>query len=221
MAFVVYIITNTVNGKRYVGKTSEKRWNDRMSGHRTRGNGSRRSKIHRAIVKYGWESFSARPVYYSDSESAALAREMWFIKNLGTSDYGYNITRGGEGILGMKHSAETRKKMSATARRRISEDPGLGHRIADLAKSWRETISDTDRVKLNKVLSDAAKSRWANLDERRKMSERKRLPDTTIDEIVRLLSVGHSGRMVARELGVSEAVVSGVRTGKRQERLRV
>ena len=59
MHWVVYIITNTVNGKIYIGKTRDMavRWID----HKAKANrGDQRPGLHRAIRKYGPDAFVVR-----------------------------------------------------------------------------------------------------------------------------------------------------------------
>lgn len=96
---IIYAITNTVNGKRYVGMTTQP-LNERMSRHRWDVNNGSSHAIHRAIRKYGWEAFDIQPLVYlmpglrasdlSDLEKLVIAQE-------GTFGGGYNETPGGEG----------------------------------------------------------------------------------------------------------------------------
>ncbi len=53
----------------------------------------------------------------------ALEFEAWWIKRLGTMapDGGYNLTAGGKGLTGHKHSEETRKKMSVSASSKVPD----------------------------------------------------------------------------------------------------
>jgi len=103
----VYIITNTINGKSYIGISNdpERRWKQ----HCARTN---QSVIARAIRKYEVEKFTFSVVFEGD-EQAAKDLEIHLIAHYGTIiPRGYNITAGGEGMLGYHPSDETRKKMS-------------------------------------------------------------------------------------------------------------
>lgn len=55
--YCVYLHTNIINGKKYVGITCQepnKRWKNR-TGYNPRGKG--KSKFYNAILKYGWNNF--------------------------------------------------------------------------------------------------------------------------------------------------------------------
>ena len=55
--YYVYVHTNIINGKKYVGITCQepnKRWKNR-TGYNPRGKG--KSKFYSAILKYGWNNF--------------------------------------------------------------------------------------------------------------------------------------------------------------------
>lgn len=106
----VYIHTNKTNGKRYIGITSqnpEKRW---LGGHGY----DRRLKFGRAIEKYGWDGFEHEVVYNGISEEDAKDIERALISRFSTQDdrYGYNMTSGGDGVCGLKHTDTSRRKMS-------------------------------------------------------------------------------------------------------------
>ena len=105
----IYLLTNKINGKQYVGKT--KRSLEKRIVEHKRNDSKGGSAIEVAIQKYGWENFTVEiletcPVEKMDE------RERHFIKALGTkSPDGYNLTDGGEGLS--NPSPETRAKMSA------------------------------------------------------------------------------------------------------------
>jgi group I intron endonuclease len=97
--YIVYKITNKINGKNYIGKTEyslEHRWNRHLSSSR---NGSK-FRFHSAIRKYGedyWD-LSVIETYQTEDENFINEKETHFIK-LFESDTkkGYNATSGGTG----------------------------------------------------------------------------------------------------------------------------
>lgn len=106
---VIYKITNTLNGKFYVGKTKQK-LEKRMAQHRYE---SKKGSIGlgAAIRKYGWENFTVEVLEVCPDEKLS-EREIFFIAELDCkSPKGYNLTDGGEGLV--NPSDETRAKMSA------------------------------------------------------------------------------------------------------------
>lgn len=98
--YLVYIHTNKINNKKYVGITCQKpdrRWRD--------GDGytaDKQSVFYHAIRKYGWENFSHEVIKDNLSLSEAQLLEQQLIKQFHTyvhdpNSQGYNLTRGGEG----------------------------------------------------------------------------------------------------------------------------
>lgn len=108
---IVYVHT-CPNGKRYVGQTikeSNKRWES--------GSGYKTQLFYRAILKYGWDRIN-HTVYEVNTKKEMDYLEKYLISYYNTTDpmYGYNITKGGEGVSGFKHSEESKKKMSTKHR---------------------------------------------------------------------------------------------------------
>ena len=92
--YKVYIITNTVNGKIYIGYTS-KTLEERLKRHFSSRNASD-IKFRRAIKKHGKENFQIALLEECDSKSDALLREIANISKFDSYTLGYNSTRGGE-----------------------------------------------------------------------------------------------------------------------------
>lgn len=116
---IVYLITNIINGKQYVGKTVRSlniRWREHVKA--ARENEPLSMLIVRAIKKYGKESFKHKILEECSNEDELNEREIFWIKELGTFGGGYNLTKGGDGMSGYKHSDETRQKMSKTRKGR-------------------------------------------------------------------------------------------------------
>ena len=108
----VYLLTNSVNGKQYVGQTI-KDHEDRWSQHITEARGKSQQLIHRAIRKHGVEKFSTAVLQNCCSLVTLDKAEVRWIKKLRTiAPRGYNLTLGGRGMAGYKDSEPTRKKKS-------------------------------------------------------------------------------------------------------------
>jgi group I intron endonuclease len=114
----VYLITNLINGKQYVGKTdltSEHRWKQHLNY-----SGNDRHLTH-ALRKYGKESFRFEEIKSDLTAADAAAIEIKIIEALGTFENGYNKTRGGEGSSGYKLNQDQLKRMSESQRKRWSD----------------------------------------------------------------------------------------------------
>jgi group I intron endonuclease len=122
MFYFIYVITNKVNNKQYVGFHSTNNLDDGYLG----------SGIHlkRGKTKYGPENFSREILEYCTLKNWK-EREKYWIKKLNTLKKGYNLTEGGEGILGWRHTDEAKEKMSKF------------HKGKKLSKSHRLNISES------------------------------------------------------------------------------
>ncbi len=94
--FYVYMHTNLINNKKYIGITSqepEHRW--------AKGAHYSNQVFMRAIKKYGWDNFKHDILFEGLGKDLALAKEKELIAQYRTTepDYGYNVSLGGEGYL--------------------------------------------------------------------------------------------------------------------------
>ena len=108
---IVYLVTNLVNGKQYVGETVRtlvQRWYQH-----TLVKSGKRTVLRSAISKYGVENFKVETLGTYLSKKEMDDAERFYIKNLNTMvPNGYNRTEGGDGCSGLNISKETREKMS-------------------------------------------------------------------------------------------------------------
>lgn len=107
--YTVYVVTNAVNGKMYVGQT-KKTGLKRLQGHFNTLN--KKLIFHSAILKHGKENFSVVEVgHYEKQQEVCQAERLWILLlrtwHRGT---GYNATFGGESSF--VHTEETRKRIS-------------------------------------------------------------------------------------------------------------
>lgn len=116
----IYKITNTVNGKSYIGVTSYsrpvRRWRKHILVSKNKQlyltNGSFGS-LHQAILDFGVKSFTF-DVLEECSRKVGFKREQFWIKFHNTfGDGGYNKTAGGRGFNGRTHSKETKQRLAA------------------------------------------------------------------------------------------------------------
>jgi group I intron endonuclease len=111
---IAYKITNRINGKSYVGITTNPTLQRRWYSHRFHENSSGKL-IHKAIKKHGEENFTIEQIASAigSLENLKLV-EKELIKQLETKvPNGYNLTDGGDGVFGYKHSKESIEKRKA------------------------------------------------------------------------------------------------------------
>ena len=118
----IYKITNTTNGKVYIGQSVQPkvRWNN----HRRCRSGGKENKLYRAIEKYGIESFAFTIIQWCLNKHDADAVEKFLIEIFDTRHNGYNIATGGQGFeagelhpcYGKTLSEEHRAKVSASSK---------------------------------------------------------------------------------------------------------
>ena len=186
----VYMITNTVNQKSYIGisihEPEKRRIKDHLSGHGNR-------IIGRAVKKYGKDIFTYEVLEANVFDEFLPDLEIAYIAKINTvAPHGYNLTSGGEKSKDV--SPETRRKMSeakkgrkrkpysSETRRKISESK-KGENNPNFGKSpsveTRRKISgenniffgQTHSIETRRKISESKKGRKHSAESRRKMSE--------------------------------------------------
>ena len=182
-AGVVYLLTNKVNGKQYVGQS----WNyeKRMAEYR-RGACKRQSAIHAAIAKHGWNNFTAVKIVQGIETQEWLDKiETGYIKAFNTlSPHGYNLKSGGahgkfsaesrkkigEAQRGRKASQETRKKMSDAQRGERNHNFGKSHSLETRKKIGAKSRGRTPSQETRNKISEAKRGKTHSSETRNKMS---------------------------------------------------
>lgn len=129
--YCVYVHTNKINGKMYVGQTirgdnPNRRWQN--------GYGYITQKyFYRAIQKYSWDSFEHEIIASNLTKFEADNFEKILIKELKTYDkqFGYNITLGGKGNSGYHLSDEAKQKISV-ANKKHYLNPEYAQKMKDI-----------------------------------------------------------------------------------------
>jgi group I intron endonuclease len=180
--YKIYKCTNEINGKTYIGFT-HKTLTKRIIEHKSSAKNGSDYLLHKAIRKYGIDSFKWESLYESfDKEFILFTMENYFIMENNSyfeTGFGYNMTFGGQGgMLGKKHTEQTKDKLKLARNKRIVE-PMLGktHKesskekmsLAKLGKkkddSYKEMCSERNLKRYSdpekrKILSDAVKLSW-------------------------------------------------------------
>ena len=125
--WTIYLVTCGPTSKCYVGVTRmtlKERWQSHLLDAKKR---RYKSVFHSAIRLYGAECFSVEPMYFSANRADAMDAERRFIASFNSKiPNGYNMADGGYGgatRIGMKHSPETRARISLahTGRKKTTE----------------------------------------------------------------------------------------------------
>ena len=165
----VYKAENNKNGKIYIGKTVK------GLGYRKREhlyhthyhNGECQKYFHRAIEKYGADSFSWTVLYESNNNEELCAKEVEYIKQYCShGPKGYNLTDVGEGTTWYKYTETQSKKMSEI-QKVVSSDE---NRKASMSKrilkyraehpEHKDILADALRAKLKESWADPEYRQW-------------------------------------------------------------
>jgi polyhydroxyalkanoate synthesis regulator phasin len=163
--YCVYQLFNTVNGKIYIGKSTLKR--HRKTEHFYVAKGGKEkyntsfSLIHKAILKYN-SNIEYKIIQKFSLETDAFAAERYWIEFFKSNicrfgnEFGYNLTNGGDGPSGYKHTEETKVLMKKNCRR------GENHPFYGDVSWGKRNQTGSQNNNFGKITSDETK---------RKMSE--------------------------------------------------
>jgi group I intron endonuclease len=161
----VYLITNTINGKRYVGQSQqidiEKRW----SAHRSMSPNNVGSYLYAAYKKYGIENFKFQIICICFDEDCDTYENEYIQKFNTMRPGGYNLKTGGNNV---KYSEESRKLIS----RRLKETMTAERRkhMSEIRKGKK--VSETTK----KLMSIKHKENWQNMtiEEKTNITEKRK-----------------------------------------------
>ena len=145
---VIYKITNTLNGKLYVGKTTTP-LNQRMASHRCAD-----TVIGKAIRKHGWENFNVEVLEECETPEQLNEREIFWIAYFNCKfPNGYNLTDGGEGGGSKIYTPERNAKISAA-------NSGENHHMFGKHHT-AETCAKISASNMGRIISEDTKAKLA------------------------------------------------------------
>lgn len=143
-----YLITNAANGKKYVGiaKDAADRWRRHLAAAQ---GGRPRHAINRAMAKHGCHLFSFEVVACARTWDDLAAVEAALIRQhdsrLG-SGRGYNMTDGGDGTYGRRHTEEA-KALIRAARLARTMSAETGAKISAALRGLKRTPEQRERYR--------------------------------------------------------------------------
>jgi group I intron endonuclease len=146
---ILYVATNKINGKQYVGVTA-KTLGYRMRKHFVAARKPTKVKFLRAISKHGEDAFDFEQVASFYSFDDALAAEVRLIEELKPQ---YNTTVGGRGATGLRHSPEALEKMRAAKLGKVGPWKGKKRPAETIERMRLGKLKSPTRYWLGKVRS--------------------------------------------------------------------
>lgn len=156
---VIYKITNLIDGKVYIGQTTQT-IDARIREHKKRIKSGRDCPLYSAIRVFGWEAFSIEVIDKAATRTELNEKEVyWIAKYNCVTPLGYNLTKGGSGTLGYRHTDKDKSKMRALKQGMYEgeNNPFYGKHHSkeqiekwksqrkgrQLTQTWKENISKT------------------------------------------------------------------------------
>ena len=233
----VYITTNHVNGKKYIG---QKRYDKNNKWKSYLGSGIH---LKRAINKYGAENFSKEIIEDCETKECLDQREIYWIQyyNAVESDNFYNIASGGDGGDTKAGYSKEQLMISEEFRKaRIRESLPRGEVSYHAKLTEVQVLEIIERLKNNDFTTDIAKDyqvatgtissirnhqTWLHLTKdivfddisyHRKERTRKSKPVVQYDEGGNYIATYDGARIAEKETGIGHKLISAVCNGKKR-----
>lgn len=182
--FGIYIVTNQVTGKWYVGKTGNTVW-DRWTDHKSNARRNAKGYLYRSMRKYGEDQFLVDTVAEVTTEEEANNLERIWILLLRSHEekFGYNLTLGGDGV----RMNEATKKVISRVNKGRKHTPEFCARMSLIVRGRRhteETKKKMSLVQTGRVTSEETKKKQSEArigrfgGENHPMFGRKHSPET-------------------------------------------
>lgn len=187
----IYVITNTINDKKYIGQTRcglKARWRAHKYNALTR---KENTYLYNSIRKYGIEYFTMDEIDTADNLEKLNKLESHYIKKFNTMTLGYNLTSGGDACI---MSMQTRSNISASIKEYYKNNPISEEQRKEMSKrgkiAWQQNKrSESENSEISKRMLVWWKTNPLNDEDRnrRSLAAKKYYKDHPISVKQRLL----------------------------------
>ena len=202
----IYLIKNIINNKVYIGSSVniDRRWVQ----HKQDLTSGKHHSIHlqQAWDKYGEQNFKFEIIEEVQKQEHLISYEQVYLEYYKSyeGDKGYNICKVAGSPLGLRHSEETKRKMSEAKRKQSEETKKKISEAHNGKKLSEETKQKLREVNTGKKLSEETKRKIGEAS--KKMSEETKRKISEIcsgkkrsEETKRKISEAHTGRKLTEE----------------------
>ncbi len=225
----IYIITNIINEKKYIGSSKNIEQRKRSHFYKLRHDKHENDYLQKSFNKYGEENFQFDIIYQCKEEMLATKeKEYMKIHNVLDKKIGYNISPEPKNKIA---SLETRKKLSILAKNRTKEHQ---KKLAESRKGWNPSEEVRKKMSVShigyvmpeeqkKKISEAMKGKKKSKETRKKLSVslKGRIISTEQKEKIRKTLTGYTHteetkeKMRKAKRNMSEETKNKIREGRK------
>lgn len=226
---IIYKATNKINGKVYIGLTSQE-FAERQRKHKLKSVNAQ-TVFAKAIRKYGWDSFEWEIIDSANTIEELCEKEIYWISFfnsyvLSENSNGYNMTTGGEGSFGYKHSEESRDKMKSVHADFSGENhPQWGMKHTEeskerMRKSFRDRYKKENHPNFGKKLDESHRKNISKAKKEQALhkGEKNGRAKLTGDKVWKIHELYHTGnytqKSLAKEFNVSKSMIGNILRGE-------
>ena len=174
---IIYKVTNSVNGKIYIGQTvyslKRRKGNHYSSAKRAQHNDRYRNHFINALLYYNKKDFKWEVIDTAVSKEGLNKKEIYWIKEFNTFEIGYNSTTGGDSVLLHRRVKDKISKKAKLRNMGGERNPFYGKkhtkktRTAIKRKRKFQEYSEETRLKMSLVRRGEKNSQYKKVDEKK------------------------------------------------------
>lgn len=209
----LYRITNQLNGKIYIGQTSNPK--DRWSSHKSSAKNPQNYSaiIPKALAKHGIDNFTFEVIATCKTQIDANFIETELINQYDSrnSEKGYNLAHGGSVNRGWHHTDETKKKIS---------ESNLGKEMLPHTQEWKDNMSVimtgreitwADKISASQIGKEVSEEARIKMSLAKIGDKHPNYGKRLSEETKKKISISHTGKIISDE---AKEKMSNAKLGK-------